>query len=86
MRVVLKVGHELGDGVLHAPDPPAWQLAHALARVEERHDLALEQIVEQLGLARIAGAVGVLLAAPDGPADVGRRGRATPRRTIRRGR
>src|SRR5439155_25824113 len=59
---------ELRDRVLHLTNPRARQAIARLAVEEERDHLALEKIVELLGLHAIALIVGVLLAAPDRPA------------------
>ncbi len=70
MRLVLKTGTSVLMRALHPPDPAARQAVGA-ARVEQRHDLLLEQVVDGPALdVVLVGQVGVLLAGADGPAVV----------------
>ena len=50
MRAVLNSGTSFGDGALHPRIHARGNRSHRLALEEERNDLALEQVVEQLGL------------------------------------
>ena len=72
MRLVLKTGASLRMQFFIRRDPLARDVVDA-ALVEERNDLLFEHVVEGLAFdVVLIVRIGVVLAAADGPADIGR--------------